>query len=567
MKQEQQIPSSILPVTILLLEDKISPNNELLYKLLNQGFACQVVDTIDAARYCVESGIINLLIITQNAFPGNEILSLRDLADDYLPVLVISDELTDEILDRYAEANIEALVPRPVNFRYLLLNIRASLRLRQFYSRETKMREQLLKYWQKVDLEQEFAAKIFNNILRIHNLETEVVKAVISPMSLFNGDLLLVSRTPKNHLHVLLGDFTGHGLSASIAATPTAEIFSGMTRKGFATIEIVAEINRKLHKMLPVNIFLAASVVALMPESKTMSIITCGLPEHFLVNHDVQTCKIIQSLNIPLGIQADFEIEEQVFNVSGGECLYLLTDGIFEAENSRGESFGKQRIIDAICKSPVEDIEILQTSLTQHCTGLNQKDDFAIVKLICDVENVPWRDTGSEQPKRQVKALTWKTMMEFDINTLRVLNPVPMMVNVLMEIQGLQDHRQAIFMIASELFANALDHGLLKLDSGIKSNPEGFMQFYLLKDQRLESCREGHICFNFAHTPTEQGGRLIINVQDSGEGFDWRNFSQNTFDNNVNYSGRGVKLVESICSSLEFKGKGNLVTAVYDWKK
>ena len=38
-------------------------------------------------------------------------------------------------------------------------------------------------------------------------------------------------------MHVLLGDFTGHGLPAAVGAMPLAEVFYGMTAKGYGLPE------------------------------------------------------------------------------------------------------------------------------------------------------------------------------------------------------------------------------------------------------------------------------------------------------------------------------------------
>lgn len=135
-----------------------------------------------------------------------------------------------------------------------------------------------------------------------------------------------------------------------------------------------------------------------------------------------------------------------------------------------------------------------------------------------------------------------------------------------MEIQGLQDHRQSIFMIVNELFANALDHGLLELDSQIKSTPEGFMEFYELKEKRLQDCVKGKIRFQFIHQPLDAGGRLVIKVTDSGNGFCWQQRLQQSLDVNLGFSGRGLKLLETLCRSLTYHGRGNRVTAVFDWQ-
>lgn len=558
-------PDPTSKATILLLGEESVESFDFIKELINEGFEFKVAVGAEQAKKHVESTTIDLLIVFRRDCLSNEISSLRDLADVHLPVLVISDQLPDDVLDNYADVGIDAVISSPVNLRLLLIKIRSSLRQRQLYKLESEQRKQLQSYSALLKFEQEVAANIFNNILKSHLLEVDEVKAIISPMALFNGDLVLSWKTPDNHLHVLLGDFTGHGLSASIAATPVAEIFSGMTKKGFAIADIVLEINRKLYKMLPANIFLAATIISINPDAKLLGMITCGLPEHFLVDKARHSYKAIHSVNLPLGIQEEIGFKEQIFGINGSESLYLFTDGVFEAENAEGVAFGSQRIIDAIFEENLTDIENLQLRLKEHSGELNQQDDITFVKLSCEIENPSWIDKKSQPASQHMNALNWKSMLEFDISTLKSLNPVPLMVNALMEIQGLHDHRQAIFIIVNELFANALDHGLLEMDSNVKSSPDGFMLYYNMKDQLLQNCNRGSIRFLFSHKATESGGRLTIKVRDSGCGFKRQETS--LLEENATYSGRGLKLLEALCVSLSYHGKGNQVTAVFDWNK
>jgi len=51
-------------------------------------------------------------------------------------------------------------------------------------------------------------------------------------------------------MHILLGDFTGHGLSAAIGAMPLAEVFYSMTARGFNLRDILVELNSKLRRIL-----------------------------------------------------------------------------------------------------------------------------------------------------------------------------------------------------------------------------------------------------------------------------------------------------------------------------
>lgn len=560
-------PNPANPEMILLISDEMIHDQSLLQFLVKAGYRIHCVASAPEAMQFLETEDgVGLLIIATKACLSAEVDSLRRLADDYLPIIVVSEVIDDALMDGYQDASIDSYVVRPVNFRLLQTKIKSAFRMRQLYQHEFDQRSQLMNYRQNVEIERELAAKIYNTVFQSNLLKTEAVKSVMSPLALFNGDLLLVEKTPDNHLYLLLGDFTGHGLSASVGATPVADVFYGMVRKGFSLPDIVQEINLKLYNMLPANMFLAATAVGLYPDSKTLSLITCGLPEHFIVNDLDGSHAIVKAKNIPLGILDRMDLEIKNFSVDNHHHLFLMTDGVFEAMNPKGEAFGSERALSAIKQNPRDGLVVLHACLKEHTQGASQQDDISLVELVCDVDKIPWQASSVAQPEHQPVALHWKSCMEFDIDALRIVNPVPVLVNALMEIQGLKRYRQAIFIVVSELFANALDHGVLKLDSAVKSSPEGFMRFYQLKEDRLSNYGQGKVRLSVIHKPTSKGGQLTIKVTDSGDGFDWK-MRQQLLDCNEGFCGRGVKLVETLCSSLTYHGKGNRVTAVFDWKK
>lgn len=107
-------------------------------------------------------------------------------------------------------------------------------------------------------LKQDVAHRVFQSIIIRDRLNLPNVRYSLSPKSVCNGDLLLVAEKPDGGTSLLIGDFTGHGLAASIGSPPTAEIFYAMSTKGFGIADVIAEINRRLTELLPVGIFLAA---------------------------------------------------------------------------------------------------------------------------------------------------------------------------------------------------------------------------------------------------------------------------------------------------------------------
>ena len=68
------------------------------------------------------------------------------------------------------------------------------------------------------------------------------------------------------------------------------------------------------------------------------------------------------------------------------------------------------------------------------------------------------------------------------------------------------------------------------------------------------------------------GGQLLIRVEDSGQGFDFKekeiaadNSMASSVQNKKGYFGRGIALVRSLCKSVSYQGNGNCVEAFYVW--
>ncbi|MGA2227280.1 MAG: SpoIIE family protein phosphatase, partial [Syntrophobacteraceae bacterium] len=110
----------------------------------------------------------------------------------------------------------------------------------------------------------------YRQMERDHGLAAEVLARVCSkdfsrfpkvrvfsaPVEKVGGDVFFVAERPSGGIQLMLGDFTGHGLSAALGAIPTSDIFYKMTADGHSISDILREINRKLKLVLPTGLFL-----------------------------------------------------------------------------------------------------------------------------------------------------------------------------------------------------------------------------------------------------------------------------------------------------------------------
>jgi len=131
--------------------------------------------------------------------------------------------------------------------------------------------------------------------------------------------------------------------------------------------------------------------------------------------------------------------------------------------------------------------------------------------------------------------------------------------------QGFGSRTAEIYVILTELYSNALEHGLLGLDSALKNGPDGFGAYYALREQRLDQLDAGTIGIELLHRPTPDGGVLDITVSQSHNGCAAGEQSGRTLGGNGGYTGRGVALVRSLCESLDYDEGGRVARARYRW--
>ncbi len=485
-----------------------------------------------------------------------------------MPILFVTPSDDPAAVRQAYEAGADDVVSRPYNRAVLRAKLEALLRLRAMYATERRQTEQLVLHNEQLRSDQLVAEKIFGSIVRSGTLDAPNIRYVISPMAIFNGDLLLAAPTPSGGLQLLLGDFTGHGLSAALGALPVSEIFYGMTAKGFSIGEIAREINRKLRANLPTGLFLAATLLHLDAGQRGLSVWSGGLPDLYVRGEAPGVKYRLISRHLPLGVDADehFDAGMDLVEVEPGDRILIYTDGLIEARDARGEMFGQRRLESLI--DTLDDARALFPSLCHalesHVGQLAQSDDVTFAEIVCDPSAAGHLSERIAERRVAREPAAWKIGFSFSAAALRSVDPLPLLIQNVMEIQGLHGERERLYTVLAELYSNALDHGLLGLDSALKRSPEGFAQYYQSRQERLAALAEAEIAIELEHVPEGAGGRLVLRLKDSGPGFDWQR-SGAGLETNLGHSGRGMALVRRLCRDVAWAGRGNEVEAVYAW--
>jgi hypothetical protein len=253
----------------------------------------------------------------------------------------------------------------------------------------------------------------------------------------------------------------------------------------------------------------------------------------------------------------------------------MFSDGVIEMENEEGERFGVENLLEVVqvADSTTRWNQTIQKIESYCFENDHEKDDIALMMVRC--ESGPNYVLNTQLPKKEIKETeelidgnaVWQFELMLTMQQIKKLNVVPLLLEIVQRIEKDEERGGEIFMVLSELFNNALDHGVLKLDSKLKRSEDGMEKYFEERAERLANSQTGHIHLNLKKVLGKDGSELLrIQVIDSGDGFDYERVSKDVAAN-TSLHGRGVVLLYHVCRSVQFFNGGSEVVVEFDLNK
>ncbi len=545
--------------TILIVSDSSEIISDVDDGLTEAGFDLLVASDSKRAFDLFTHKHINHILVDLGAIDmlGDELVhSLRFYAGDhFISIIVLAESDEEAILADCIASGCDDFIIKPFNSTTLKARITSMeqvCELKQLY--KSSVNEQVV------------AKQILSYALSERSIEFEEIKLLSRSKGIFSGDLFLTGRRADGGLHILLADFTGHGLSAAIGALPVADIFSAMTDKGFEVSDILENINNKLHTLLPISMFMACSILKINKDLKFVEIWNGGMPDVYI--RDSKTGDIkhkLKSTHIPLGIDetmtSRFNIE--TIPLSQDDQLILYTDGLTDAMNAKGDMFGESRLEQCIenNKNNVSIFSSIVQEFNHYCGKIKPVDDVTLACIPCTQYLTEVNDsclTDSVQIAGNRKE-GWCWYMELSGSSLRNVNPVPIVINEAQKLSGQEISEAKLSSVLNALYENALEHG-------IQISNESSRSVAVNKHSKVKHdvVNTGYLRIGLKKVEHNGGSALLVSIEDSGQGFDhvdcMSQIANKTADNKeIN---EGISLVYELSESLHYHGKGNHVEAI-----
>lgn len=217
-------------------------------------------------------------------------------------------------------------------------------------------------------------------------LDNDDISGVSIPARLIGGDYFDFYPLPNGKLRIVIGDVMGKGIPAAMLMILTRGAFRTAADSTQGPGETLTAMNNAIYTDLRIlNSFVTIFCADWDPQTGTFTYANAGhsLPE--IVRGKSGRIVPPKVKGIMLGGLPDQVYKEEKVSLIDGDLVFLYTDGIIEAQNSEGEMYKTERLIDIlkinVSKSALDIENAVVSSVSKFTEGMPQKDDITMVTL------------------------------------------------------------------------------------------------------------------------------------------------------------------------------------------
>jgi serine phosphatase RsbU (regulator of sigma subunit) len=214
------------------------------------------------------------------------------------------------------------------------------------------------------------------------------IAAFYQPCAQLGGDLYNFLDAGPGKTGFLVGDVSGHGVSAAVIMAMAQKAFSMRAAGKAAPAPVIVEVNTDLIKDMPRGKFVSAFYGVLEIDSGVFRYSRAGHPPPYLLVPG-QGVRALEGngLALALGPAAIFEkkLEQIETALPPGSTLLIYTDGIPEAMNAAKEEFTEEALSATMAEceglSAQETILYVLSVVRGHVGAIPMEDDLTLIAI------------------------------------------------------------------------------------------------------------------------------------------------------------------------------------------
>lgn len=217
--------------------------------------------------------------------------------------------------------------------------------------------------------------------------EKVTIKAAMRPAKEVGGDFYDVFMIDENRMCFLIADVSGKGVPAALFMTMAKTHIKNYATLNLPLAEVAERANNQLCYKNESGMFVTAFICVLDLRTNDVTFINAGHNRPFIMDENGSFGMLPVKVNLALGMMEGLPYREQHFTLNEGQCIYMYTDGVTEALNTKQEFFGDDRLKEVLNKhaSVAADVDCfidnMYNEVDAFADGEMQADDITMVYL------------------------------------------------------------------------------------------------------------------------------------------------------------------------------------------
>jgi serine phosphatase RsbU (regulator of sigma subunit) len=211
------------------------------------------------------------------------------------------------------------------------------------------------------------------------------IYAVLEPAKQVGGDLYDFFLLSEDQLCFTIGDVSGKGVPAAVFMSAVKTLIKATAKTIDKPSSVLRIVNEEISRGNEHATFVTVFLGILNVKTGEMCYSNAGHNPPLILRKDKNTEFLSEGKNMALGIDEEFCFRHDTVTLKPGEGIFLYTDGVTEAFNSKGELFSAERlqkdIADYQNSLSKELVSNILKNIQSFAKNVPQSDDITILTV------------------------------------------------------------------------------------------------------------------------------------------------------------------------------------------
>lgn len=253
----------------------------------------------------------------------------------YIPVLMLITAETKNTVLRCFYAGADDYMIKLFNSTVLLSKIKSLLRVKHLSDQIKTQYSELKEKNELLSFQLKMARQVQRSIIKKIDIKNDKVNILSKylPALEIGGDFYSIYEFDSNRIGIIMGDVSGHGISAALLTTMLSMMFNTFAPQYVKPSDLLKKLNIQFHNIFEntANNMYACMFYAIIDLNLfniTYSNAGQSFPVYINIKEDEITASELELGGMPIGLIKDAEYENKVLEYNAGDFLFMHTDGL-----------------------------------------------------------------------------------------------------------------------------------------------------------------------------------------------------------------------------------------------